>query len=423
MKHYMFFLLAALLFLFVGGCQDKEADQTEVSEPKEEVIDATIEEDDEDEMEKLIERLKNYEIVVLEDNGEEHHIRIEYPKFHYEPLDDILSDKEKEFEAQLEQAEQFREEGFDDVYSYQLNVKNVTVTANIVSVYYEGRFYHGGGFSIADSFNYDLKHDRIVTLDDVLEEHFITLAELADLAAEKLMADERFLDYYENPEQLREEVREETKPVESNFAVFTLTDEAITFYKQFFSLFPNAEGMVDVEITWDEMEQYINASNGQSDADDAEVVQSRWIYEFGDPVEATESLQYIDEEYRFTVDLPASWKGKYFVQLTKSDFEHFPKEPSKSIVFNMVHEGKYMGYIFSIEVLEDISVEEVNAYYENWPGFEGLIDAGNDVVLVYSRPGEMEAPLYEAPYIEVGNEFSKMVEEDMPKILKTVKFY
>ncbi len=77
-------------------CQDKEADQTEVSEPKEEVIDATIEEDDEDEMEKLIERLKNYEIVVLEDNGEQHHIRIEYPKFHHEPLDDILSDKEKE---------------------------------------------------------------------------------------------------------------------------------------------------------------------------------------------------------------------------------------------------------------------------------------------------------------------------------------
>lgn len=423
MKNLIIFILLIVNLIFINGCK-KEGDTTEVTEPKEKAVE--IETVEVDETENLIEQLKNYEIVVLEDQGEYHQVRVEYPKFDYEPLDEILSDKQREFEGQIEQAkefssEEFRSEGIEEVYSYESNVENVIITDNIVSIYYEGRFYQGGGgFPIKSSLNYDLNNDRIITLDDVLEEHSITLEELADLFAEKLLTDERLYEYHENPELLRAEVEEETKPIESNYSTFTLTDDSITFYGEYYSLFPNAEGIIDIEITWDEVEEYKENKNGKSDTD---AVTSRWFYKFGDPVEATNSLKYDDQEYRFTVDLPESWKGKYFVQITKSDFEYFPKEPSKSIVFNMVHDGKYVGYIFSIEVLEGISEEEVKAYYENWPGFEGFIGAGNDVVLIYSRPGEMEAPLYEEPYLEVGNQFSKMVEEDMPKILESLEFY
>lgn len=417
MKQLIIILILTITSVIISGCNNMDKDTAEVTEPKEKSVSMEVEED---KTEDLASQLQNYEIVVLEDYGDYHDIRVEYPKFNYEPLDEILSDKENEFEGQLKQAEDFREDGNEDVYSYHIYVEDVNITEDVVSIYYEGRFYHGGGFSIASSLNYDLKNDRVITLDDVLQEHSISLAEMADLVAENLMIDELLLEYYDNPEKVRDKVEEETKPIESNYSTFTLTDDSITFYKQYFSLFSNADGIVGVEVTWDEVEEYKANYSGKSDTG---LIEDRWKYKFGDEVEPSDSLIYDDKEYQFTVELPESWKGKYFIQISKSDFEHFPKEPSKSIVFNMVHNGKYIGYLFSIEVLEGISEEEVKEYYKNWPGFEGFIGAGNNVVLVYARPGEMEAPLYEEPYIEVGNEFAKMVEEDMPKILDTLEFY
>lgn len=433
MKNFNMIIPLAIIFLLLSGCNSNEMPSAPeatankvTAEAKE---DATGEQEDKEKnksnvektKEDLVPELKDYETIVLEDIKENHNITIEYPKFNYAPLDEVLLNKHKEFEGQQEQVEIYREDGLDDYYSYHSTFEKPIITENIVSIYFEGRFYSGGGFNFSNTLNFDLKNKRVITLDDVLKEHSISLEVMADLVSQKLINDEKFEEHRPDPvtEQYKNDVMKETAPEESNYSSFIQTDDSIIFYKQYYSLFPNSDGIIDVEITWDEVEDY---KKNYSESYDTEPVQDFITYEFGDFVEPQRTLKYVDHAYDFSVDIPQSWKGRYIVRTKENYYEHLPIEPSKSIAFSMIEEGKYIGDLFSIKVLEGISEGEVKEYYKDWPGFEGFIGAGNKVVLVYTRPGMLPEQLYEEPYIEIGNQFSIMVEEDMPKILDTLQF-
>lgn len=434
MKNFNMILPLTIIFFILSGCNSSETptissesgvkvteseveimeENQEHTEVKNEIIEEEIEKD-------LVSKLKNYETIVLESTDENHQIIIKYPKFNYAPLDEVLFDKHKEFEGQQEQEEINRLEGIQDYYSYESTFEEPIITESIVSIYFDGRFYQGGGFSFSNTLNFDLKNDRVITINDVLKQHSISLEVIADLVSQKLITDERFAEFREDPitERYKTAVKEETIPVESNYSSFTLTEKSITFYKQYTSIFSNAMGIVDVEITWDELEDYKEVFYEKTDV---ESVQGPITYNFGDSVEPENTLKYIDQEYGFSVDIPQSWNDKYLVRIAEDYYENLPKEPSKSIDFSMVDDGKYIGDLFSIEVLEGISEEEVKEYYKDWPGFEGFIGAENGIVLVYTRPGMMPEQLYGEAYVETGNQFSKMVEEDMPKILETLQF-
>ncbi|WP_042221014.1 RsiV family protein [Oceanobacillus manasiensis] len=428
-----------ILFLIVSGCSNKEtgASNTEVAEEKaesEEVEhskrkseETTKNEHEEDIEEDLVNNLENYETVVLEEVEELKELTIEYPKFSYDPLDEIISgEMEKEVEHWKSvdaTVESYENPSVDLRYFITKTFEKPIITKEFVSIYFEDRIAMGGtGHSVSHTMTFNLMDEQLITLNDVLKEHETSLEEIAELVAQELISGEKFAEYRGDSasENYKERVYEETEPVESNYESFTLTEKSITFYKQYFSIFPNAAGIVGVEVTWDELKEYQESNMGKFSA--TELKQDNKTYEFGSSVGPTTTLTYIDNDYGFSMKFPKSWKNKYKVRISEDYYEHLIKDPSKSIVFSMVEDGAFIGDLFSIEVLEDIDEGGVEKYYENWPGFEGYIGAGNGIVLVYTRPGMMPEQLYDEPYINTGNQFSRMVEEDMPDILETLKF-
>ncbi|WP_068677364.1 DUF3298 domain-containing protein [Oceanobacillus sp. Castelsardo] len=421
MKFLAPILSLAFILLLISGCNSNETPtNAEVDENKVEAEEEIKVENEEEVEEDLVSKLKNYETIVLEDLKESHDITIEYPKFGFAPLDEIISVRnEEDFKGQQEQAESYRQDGFTDSYSYNITFAEPIITENIVSIYFDGRFYHGGGFPLSYTINFDLKNERLITLDDVLEEHSTSLEVIADLLAQKLINDERFAQYRDEPvtERYKDAVEKETTPDEKYYSSFTLTDDSITFYKQYPSIMPNAEGIVGIELTWDEVESYMRTA--EDDYQKAGTV----TYEFGDSVEPASTLQYTDEDYGFSLTFPESWKDSYLVHETSITEYHFaPVEPSKVLAVSMVEDGKYIGDVFFIDVLEGVSEQEAKAFYKQGEGFQDFVAEGNGVSLAYGMIGEMPLPLYEEPYLETGNQYAKMAQDDRVTILETVKF-
>ncbi|MBV6682403.1 hypothetical protein KV679_01725 [Bacillus sp. JRC01] len=141
-------------------------------------------------------------------------------------------------------------------------------------------------------------------------------------------------------------------------------------------------------------------------------------YSFGERVKPTLSLSYNDSDYRFSFGVPLSWLNRYLVQ-TKDTSEIFePYQPSKVIQLSMVEDGKFVGRLVTIGVLEDVTEKEVADHYEGSLGTEAFLAAGDDIVLVYSIPYEPPGQTYEGEYLELGEQYLQMVQEDMEEVFK-----
>ncbi|MDQ0233466.1 DUF3298 and DUF4163 domain-containing protein [Metabacillus malikii] len=421
MKYKITIMLSILLLLFISGC-NKEKTTTEA-----ESDDKTAVNEHEEIEEKTTPKLNGYETIKLEHLDDKKEVTIEYPKFSYRPLDEILkSENEALFNAQQSSLDEMYTsvEGLGDLkYFFTREFNNPVITDEFVSIYFEDYIYMGGahGTPGSNAINYDLKNERLLTIHDVLKKHSTNLEVIAALVADKLIHDEKFADYRDEPvsEQYKQSVKGETMPTEGNFSTFTLTSDSIIFYNQYYSIFPNAAGIVDIEITWDEVQAYMKTNDEKLETESGN---SSTVYEFGSPLKPMLTTAYTNKEYGFSLNLPKAWRGRYHVRVEESPTSFSSDTSSPSIIFSMVEKGKYVGSLFSINVLEDVSEEEVKAYYRGGSGFEDFLAADNDVVLIYSRPGQLPEQLYEEPYIELGNQFAKMVEEDIPQIIKTVRF-
>lgn len=123
MKNFNMIIPLAIIFLLLSGCNSNEIPSAPEATANKVTAEAKADKEKnksnvEKTKEDLVPKLKNYETIVLEDIKENHNITIEYPKFNYAPLDEVLLNKHKEFEGQQEQVEIYREDGLDDYYSY-----------------------------------------------------------------------------------------------------------------------------------------------------------------------------------------------------------------------------------------------------------------------------------------------------------------
>ncbi|TQS70538.1 DUF4163 domain-containing protein [Ornithinibacillus gellani] len=377
-----------------------------------------------------IDSLANYEMKKLEYEDELYEIEIEYPKFSYAPIDKLLQavknklfEEQKVFETYEEEEEE--EDYFLGDYKHRFNSiirEPIVITKDFISIYFEEYMVMGyTGFELGSTFNFNLHNNHMITIDEVLQQHSTTEDTMRELISLELIYGENFeeLRYGDASENYIAKVREEMEPGNFDFSFFTLTEESIIFYKQFYSLFSNSDGIVGVELKWSDVEAYMeeNALDNQdleSDYDD--------LY-FLSPFEGKiqQELFYTDPDYGFTIEFPESWKGKYSIEVEEGSDMSSIKEVSKTITFSMVEGSKLVGTIFSIRVMEDIPEEEAWSQFEYGP-FETLFATHNNNAFTVIPAGGMSAELYEEPYLDLGYALSGMVSDVQEFIVDTVTF-
>lgn len=385
---------AVLMILLLIGCSSNEAaTKKEENEPaKKEVAKAK------EEKEITVPNLSNYETVTLEEKDEYKEIVIAYPKFSYEPIDSLLSkEMESQLDGHIEEAEKdlmgARDPDSLDYgkkYSFTSEFREPVITDEFVSIYFDAYVYMGGvhGMPLSTDFNFDLKENKLLTLDEVLESHGTSLETISDIVADELLYSEKFSEYRGDPVTYtyRADVKKETEPVENNFHTFTLTEESIIFYKQYYSLFPNAAGIVDVEVKWDEVEKREKEKNN--------------------------ALTYKNDEYNFTLKIPASWEGKYTVK--KGNWN---PAAELSYDFQFVHNGKEICNIFSINILDGESDESDDL------GPMEFIASQDGKTFALTKIMEFPQEFMEDEELsKVQDEFTEMVNGEVPEIIETFSF-
>lgn len=216
--------------------------------------------------------------------------------------------------------------------------------------------------------------------------------------------------------------------IKTLFDTYQLLDKEVNSYLIQGKSVKTSEGYDYLDVSEEEYEKVreMLGKNGArlEIADDRQDLEEGMIKEFGYPVKPENSLTYVNETYGFSLKLPKSWEGQYFVQeIEPTDTPIWPQKPSRLIMFSMAEAGKNMGGIFTLAIFEEMSQVEVEAYFADGPGFEVPVDTtGQDFSMAYSRPGQMNEELYSEPYFEVGNKLSKMVEIDLPNVIETIEF-
>lgn len=420
MKLVKFIFFLSLSFILLIGCnQDYASNQKETTDQhaEEKLAEQTNEEEKKDSnMDQLIADLQNYEPKKLEYQDERTFIELEYPQFSYEPLDQII---EKEMKETLEENKEFGMNNEEEIpnggadYAFTRSFDDPVITEDFVSIFFRDRIFWGGpmGMDYGYSFNFDLKTGELISLEDVLDKHQTSLEQLSYWVAKKLIYDEEFAEHRGEvtPEYIQAVV-EQTRPIKDQYSLFTLTQDSIIFYFDSRLIgFPGFVGMTGIEVFWEEIGK--------------EEMEATAYYIFGDEVEPATDLTYENKEYGLSLEFPESWRGKYIAYEMNPFVWYSPvAEPVAIINFGMVHEGKYIGSLSVIEVYEQTYKEEILDYYQE-PIFGFYLGEGSRYIYVYRKPGELPEQLYYEPYIEVGNEFSEMVEEDFPEILETIKLY
>lgn len=405
--HTLFVVLTILIF---SGCSEKDTNKV-VGEEEKEVEDTAVEnekKEKEEDVTSIIEKLTEYEKIVLEDVDDDHEIVIEYPKFDYEPLDDFLEVKKEEFEGQINQYEMNKSDGINDSFNYHSLLNDVIITENTVSILSEGRFYQGGGFDFADTLNFDLENEQEITIEDVLEEKSIPLEGLANLVAEKLLTDDEYSDYREEPltDTYKEGVMEETMPELTNFSEFTLTDESITIYKPYTSIFPNSKGITGVEVSWKEIteeKKYIEEELEKTiDENNSEIAVNTYLYS-----------AEVNEYGEITVVIDIENNGDKAIKVNQHDF----------ILEHLEHEGEHSTTVQGYEPEEiELNVGESDFFisYFNvgellYPDDPDVVNA-NDFQILYS--GDLKEVENE---IFLNNDFPLEFEDDVQERIEKIK--
>ena len=399
MKKAAAIIFIIIPFLFMFGCdQNKETAVNEVEEEDSTVEMETKTEEVVEEEEAAIPNLTNYETVRLEEKTDQREIVIEYPDFKYEPVDKVIVNRmETDFTNQMGLADELleisdAEDGFGSFHFYYLGFDEPTITEDYVSIHFDGNISMGApsGQPVDYSFNYDLKEDKIISLEDILREYQTNVIEISNLVAEKIIKDDRFAGYRDEPVSANylQMVEEETEPSSDNYQSFTIDEEGITFYKTYFSILPNSEGIVGVKINWDEL--------GVTDESSEETSQSR-------DLEGT----YTNEEYHFSLNIPESWEGKY---TTKNGNWH--PTALASVDFQFVHDGEEVSNIFSINIY-DVSTDVS-------PGMEMVIAESDDYLFTYNTIMELPLAFYEGGELShLEGEFLEMVNEDVEAVVNS----
>lgn len=428
----------AIITIILSGCNNQEASEKVKDESKNNVKNKSEYVQNGKEVKTGIknkeskDKIKGYETVKLENDDEGNKISIKYPKFSYKPIDKIIEKERKsDFEFRKEERDEIQQgigaSGFRELYGYTMTFEEPLITKDFVSFYSESYLHTGGahGTPYANSFNFDLKNNQIITLDDVLEQHSTTLEAMSKIVAEKIIHDDSFTKFLSDSltDYDRQIVSEETEAIEDNYSEFTLTENSIIFHKSYYQITSLAEGIIPVEILWTEVEEYMDDfKSSETGSEELKKEDETVYYDFGDSVKPLTSLNYENDKYGFKFKLPESWKEKYIIQEIDIADTNFVKTPSTVLAFSRVEDGKFIGDVFVLAIIENESANEIMNYYKNGSGYETVVDNGDDLILIFEQPGQMPTQVYEYPFKETGDRLAKMIGSDLPNIRNSVKF-
>lgn len=124
----------------------------------------------------------------------------------------------------------------------------------------------------------------------------------------------------------------------------------------------------------------------------------------------TTSPTYINKTYKFTLDIPKGWDKKYIVEEG-----NWANDAEKTFDFSLIANGKNYGNIFSIIILK----KEYDKDYVKNTAYE-YITTNNGHVIAYSIPTGPTTDLVNNPTeMDI---LSKMINDDVPQIIKSIKF-
>lgn len=151
-----------------------------------------------------------------------------------------------------------------------------------------------------------------------------------------------------------------------------------------------------------------------------EPVYGSYMWNF--PVNVEASTNYTNDQYNFSIQLPDSFAQNYFVRETNADWftKGTTEVPITMYAFGMGHDGKYVGDIFSLAVFEG-NQTEIDPQLLEGP-FHQTVASKDDLTLVAIFPGELDARLYEEPYLELGNKLGNMTTDVFQKLPNLIQF-
>ena len=132
-------------------------------------------------------------------------------------------------------------------------------------------------------------------------------------------------------------------------------------------------------------------------------------------LEVERDLEYRDEEYGFTLYLPATWKDRYAVNEGV-----WMENALKTIDFTLMDDGEPVSNIFSI-VMMDMPEAEFRDYYGG--GFVEFMTEKDGISIGYTIAGEPPIELLgDESKQDLLNELMRMVNEDVPEIVEGVEY-
>jgi len=148
------------------------------------------------------------------------------------------------------------EERAGDFQDYlQIQYLVMFLSESLVSINFSGSEDFGGAHpsSYLMTFNYDISTDREIKLSDIFKQGTDYPGIISNICREKLSAQ------FGDDEALKSWVEEGTKPEADSFENFGLTGNSLVVFFNPYEVGPYAMGIQTVEITFDEIKQYLNA--------------------------------------------------------------------------------------------------------------------------------------------------------------------
>ena len=134
----------------------------------------------------------------------------------------------------------------------------------------------------------------------------------------------------------------------------------------------------------------------------------------------SKSLLYTNSKYKFTLQIPATWKGKYVVSENISQPIVEKNDIEKTIVFSYKVDNKNLCQIFSIYVFKTPVTKEYIAKYNAGIGFYLKSIGGKTFVAQHSpQPDQI---LLDGKHDSDLETMKTMINVDFIKIIKTIKF-
>src|SRR5690625_777108 len=196
--------------------------------------------------------LANYETIEKEHIDGEDEIIVSYPYFSETILDDIITpDMAGRFNDAMDKLDALvksREElDYVERFLYKVSFDNPFITEDFISIKFIESIYEGGthGEYWSDPFNYDLKNNKVITLETILKEKDIDLETISDLTIRQIESGEVDIVYFED------KLEEALSPEIENFKDFVLRDNSIIFHFQPYHVGTYYARIVEVEIDWD----------------------------------------------------------------------------------------------------------------------------------------------------------------------------